>query len=72
MVAVPTLSVLSGAIGDAVRLELKRSWTEPATLWTVLVAPSGSTKSPAFLHAVRPVSRRELEAKDEYEEALAE
>ena len=72
MVAVPTLSVLSGAIGDAVRLELKRSWTEPATLWTVLVAPSGSTKSPAFSHAVRPVLRRESEARDEHEKKLAE
>lgn len=72
MVAVPTLSVLAGAIGDAARLELKRSWTEPATLWTVLVAPSGSTKSPAFSHAVRPVFRRESEARDEYERALAE
>jgi hypothetical protein len=70
MVAVPTLSVLSGAIGDAVRLELKRSWTEPATLWTVLVAPSGSTKSPAFSHAVRPVLRRESEARDEHEKNL--
>jgi DNA primase len=72
MVAVPTLSVLSSAIGDAARLELKRSWTEPATLWTMLVAPSGSTKSPAFKHAVRPVNRRESEARDEYEKALAE
>jgi hypothetical protein len=72
MVAVPTLSVLSGAIGDAVRLRLKRTWTEPATLWTTLVAPSGSTKSPAFSHAVRPVFRRELKAKDEYERAIAE
>ena len=72
MVAVPTLSVLSGAIGDTVRLELKRSWTEPATLWTVLVAPSGSTKSPAFSHAVRPVFRRESEARDEYEQAYAD
>ncbi|WP_263835312.1 DUF3987 domain-containing protein [Salinibacter sp.] len=72
MVAVPTLSVLSGAIGDAARLELKRSWTEPATLWTVLVAPSGSTKSPALRHAVRPVNRRESKARDEYEQALAD
>ncbi len=72
MVAVPTLSVLSGAIGDAARLQLKRSWTEPATLWTVLVAPSGSTKSPAFSHAVRPVFRRESEARDEHQHALAE
>ncbi|WP_263841509.1 DUF3987 domain-containing protein [Salinibacter sp.] len=72
MVTVPTLSVLSGAIGDAARLKLKRSWTEPATLWTVLVAPSGSTKSPAFFHATRPVFRRESKARDEHEEALAE
>ena len=72
MIAVLTLSVLSGAIGDAARLELKRSWTEPATLWTVLVAPSGSTKSPAFSHSVRPVFRRESEARDEHEKALAE
>jgi hypothetical protein len=72
MVAVPTLSVLSGAIGDAACLQLKRSWTEPATLWTVLVAPSGSTKSPAFNHAVRPIFRRESEARDEHERALAE
>jgi hypothetical protein len=72
MVAVPTLSALSGAIGDAARLELKRSWTEPATLWTVLVAPSGSTKSPAFNHAIRPVNRRETAARDEHEKALAD
>lgn len=70
MVAVPTLSVLSGAIGDAARIQLKRSWTEPATLWTMLVAPSGSTKSPAFSHAVRPIFRRESEARDEHEKAL--
>ncbi len=70
MVAVPTLSVLSGAIGDAVQLELKRSWTETATLWTVVVAPSGSTKSPAFSHAVRPVFRRESRARDKYKKAL--
>ncbi|PSQ96954.1 MAG: hypothetical protein BRD55_04765 [Bacteroidetes bacterium SW_9_63_38] len=72
MVAVPTLSVLSGTVVDAARLELKRSWTEPATLWTVLVTPSGSTKSPAFSHAVRPVFRRDSEARDEHEKALAE
>lgn len=72
MVAIPTLSVLSGAIGDAARVELKSSWVEPAPLWTVLVAPSGSTKTPAFLQALRPVFRREKEARDKYEKALAD
>lgn len=72
MVAVPTLSVLAGAIGNAARIRLKRSWHEPATLWTVLVAPSGSTKSPAFSHAVRPIYSREAEARDKYEREMAD
>jgi len=72
MVAVPTLSVIAGAIGSAARIHLKDSWHEPATLWTVLVAPSGSTKSPAFNHAVRPIYARETEAHDRYKRKMAE
>jgi hypothetical protein len=70
MVALPTLSVLAGAVGNRASIRLKRSWTEHATLWTVVIAPSGSTKSPAFSHAVRPVYRRESEARDAFERAL--
>jgi hypothetical protein len=69
-VAVPLLSVLSFGVGSAARLQLKESWTEPATLWTALVAPSGSTKSPAFRHAIRPVLRHENKALDAYDDAL--
>jgi hypothetical protein len=69
-VAVPMLSVLAFGVGSAARLQLKESWTEPATLWTALVAPSGSTKSPAFRHAIRPVIRHENEALRAYEDAL--
>jgi hypothetical protein len=72
MVGVPTLSVLAGAIGNSAKLKLKKSWTEPATLWSAIVAPSGSTKSPAFSHALRPIRKREAEAKKEYERELAE
>lgn len=71
MVGVPSLAVLAGAVGNSAQIKLKRSWKEPATLWTVLVAPSGSTKSPAFHHAVRPIFRRETEARDRYEEEYA-
>ncbi len=71
MVGVPTLSVLAGAIGNSAKLRLKKSWTEPATLWSAIVAPSGSTKSPAFSHALRPIYKREAEAKKEYERELA-
>ena len=70
-VAVPMLSVLSAGVGASARLQLKRSWHEPATLWTALVAPSGSTKSAALQHVLRPVHRLEQEAHDAHREALA-
>jgi hypothetical protein len=72
MVGVPLLPVLAGAIGNRAHLHLKRSWREPGTLWTCVVAPSGSTKSPAWRHAVRPLLRWEAEAHREHERQLAE
>lgn len=70
MVALPVLSVLSAAIGGAARLHLKRTWKEPAGVWTMLVAPSGSAKSPALKQALRPVYHRERQAEVEFERAL--
>lgn len=70
MVAVPMLPVVAGAIGSHAQVELKSGWTEGPTLWTVVVAPSGSTKSPAFHKALAPVYRKENEAKEAYEEEM--
>ncbi len=70
MVGVPTLSVLAGAVGNSAKLQLKKSWTELPTLWCAIVAPSGSTKSPAFDHALRLIYKREHEAKEQYERDL--
>ena len=69
---VPMLSVLAAGVGASVQLELKRSWREPATLWTAVVAPSGSTKSAALQRVLRPVHAEEQEAQTAYEEAQAE
>ncbi len=71
-VAVPMLPVLSAGVGASARLQLKRSWQEPATLWTAVVAPSGSTKSAALQHVLRPVHRFERDARDAYREARAQ
>jgi hypothetical protein len=70
--AVPMLSVLSAGVGASVQLELKRSWREPATLWTAVVAPSGSTKSAALQQVLRPVHEEEKAAQDTYREALSQ
>ncbi|PQJ26954.1 hypothetical protein BSZ35_18715 [Salinibacter sp. 10B] len=43
---------------------------EPATLWTVVIAPSGSSKSLALQHVMRPVYGHEREARDRYEAAM--
>ena len=70
MIAVPALTALSAAIGSAARIRLKRSWHEPATIWTGIVAPSGSAKSPALHHALRPIYEKEKEAAEAFRKAL--
>lgn len=70
MVAVPMMSVLAGAVGSAACLRLKRTWKEHPILWTAVVAPSGTAKSPAAHHAWRPLQRREEQAAEEYEREM--
>jgi len=47
-VAVPLLGVASSLIGTARRIRPSRSWSEPATLWTTVVAFSGDRKTPGL------------------------
>ena len=72
MVAVPSLPVLASAVGASAQIELKKGWQEGPTLWSVLVAPSGSTKSPAFHSAVKPVYGFENDAQEAYERRMEE
>jgi len=58
-VAVPLLSVLAAAIGNSQQIELKKGWTEPAIVWSVIIGESGTQKTPAFKYVVRPI--RELQ-----------
>jgi len=67
MLGPPMLAAMSAAIGNARVAELSRSWREPAILWAVVVAPSGTGKSPALDMAVRPAERRDGEAFRAYE-----
>jgi hypothetical protein len=47
-VAVPLLGVASSLIGTARRVRASRSWSEPMTLWTCIVADSGDRKTPGL------------------------
>lgn len=64
MVVLPVLASLGGCIGNRRRIRLKRSWTEPAVVWPVVVARSGTRKSPALAEVTRPLRRREAEEID--------
>lgn len=71
MVAVPTLPIMAAAIGNSFRLQVKRSWYEPSTIWAVVINRSGTLKSPALEKALFPVNALELDLKDDYEGRIA-
>jgi hypothetical protein len=71
-IAVPLLPVLASAIGNARRIRLKSSWTEPAVLWAATVGESGTVKSPSLDLAIVPVWRRQRRLLKDHAKARAE
>ena len=71
-VAGTSLLVLAAAIGNTRRILIKRSWTEPTTLWACLIQRSGALKSPALAKMLEPVNRLEMDLKREYDRQLEE
>ncbi len=70
MLAPLALATMAAAIGNARTIALHASWREPAVLWAVVVAPSGSGKSPALELVTRPAERRDAEALRSFKEAM--
>lgn len=60
-IALPLLSAVGAAIGNARRLRLKNGWSVPPIIWTMIVGESGTHKSPAFALALRAI--REAQAR---------
>ncbi|HEV3144837.1 MAG TPA: YfjI family protein [Gemmataceae bacterium] len=55
MIALPVLASCAGAIGHTRVVSPKRDWREPLVTWGVVVADSGTLKSPAHDKAVQPI-----------------
>lgn len=70
MLAPLALAAMAAAIGNARTISLHASWHEPAVLWAIVVAPSGSGKSPALELVTRPAERRDADALREHREAM--
>ena len=71
-VALPVLAMLGASIGNTRRLRVKRGWTEPPILWTVIIGNSGSCKSPAIELGLKPVRERQLDAFRVYTDEMAQ
>lgn len=71
-VGVFALAVMSSAVGTARAIRLKPGWTEPAVLYTAVVAPPASKKSPAIKAALIPVHQKQMAHKYEYDQRKAE
>ena len=65
--ALPLLAVAGALIGGRTVLELVPGWSEPAILWTVVIAPSSAGKTPAADAMIAPVAVAERLALDDYQ-----
>lgn len=77
-IAGPLLIVMASLIGAARVLLPTRDWRVPATLWSVVIANSGSMKSPALKLATAPLYKlqakahiRNVEKLEEYDKRKA-
>ena len=68
--AVPALAVLSIAVGASSLLHLPAGQTASSALWTAIVAPTGSGKTPAAAGVLRPVREYEREIHRQYQRDL--
>jgi DNA polymerase I-like protein with 3'-5' exonuclease and polymerase domains len=71
-IALPALAVAASLIGNTRVIRLKRTWREPAIVWSVIIGDSGTLKSPAYDFAVAPLFRIQQQLKDEYDLAAAQ
>jgi hypothetical protein len=71
-VALPCLAVAAGLIGYTRVLRLKRTWRAPSVLWTLIIADSGSLKTPAFRHATDYLFLLQKRLDAEYKRKVAE
>ena len=67
-----TLAAVASAVGSAFWIELRRGWKEPAIIWPVIVAASGSGKSPGLSAAIEPLRILQNESDRQYKKEAAD
>ena len=70
LVALIKMGVLSGAIGNTLRVSVKEAWAIALFLWIAYIAESGYGKSPAQSAILHPVRRLQAKDTDKYKAEL--
>ncbi|HEY7312892.1 MAG TPA: DNA polymerase, partial [Gemmataceae bacterium] len=68
----PSLSVAASLIGNSRVIRLKRTWHEPAVVWTGIVGDSGTLKSPAVSAVLNPLYRLQKRLLKKFKTDLAQ
>ncbi|QDT54663.1 hypothetical protein Pan44_26980 [Caulifigura coniformis] len=71
LVALPVLAAVATAIGASRRLTIKSGWKVPSIIWATVVGESGSSKTPAYNAAMRPLFTRHARAIRTFEDERA-
>ena len=70
VVAHAKIAILSGAIGNSVRISPKTGFNVPPFVWSVLVAPTGSGKSPAINESMEYIEALQAESHKKYQDEI--
>ena len=68
-ILLPLLSALGSAIGNSRSIILKRGFIQPPVIWTGIIGPTGSLKSPGLEAGSFPVLEHERELKRQNQQA---
>lgn len=64
------IAATAAAIGNSRRIRLKNRWTEPCVFWLVVIAESGTMKSPGLDAALSFLRKLQTKAYADYEQAM--
>jgi hypothetical protein len=68
-VALPALAAVAACVGNSRVVKLKKGWSEPAVVWSVIIGDSGTLKTPAYVKAVRHLFSIQETLRAEYDVA---
>ncbi len=71
-VALPMLAALASVVGNKIRISIKKDWSEPCIIWSVIVGLSGTKKSPPLELALRVLQKIQKRLRKEFKKQMQE